>query len=863
LLSLVVSLGAADIAGAQTFIQRPEDELLLLEVSLDRTVLSSAIPAYPSAGGIIVPLGELSRVLDFAIEVDVARGRASGFFVEERRTFDLDTRGSRVVIEGKESSFEPKDAEVHQDDIYVDTRLLEQWWPIRFTIDLYASRIVLEARERLPIQVRREREQMIRKSLSRIGYAHEPPPTVENPYSLFDGPFVDQSLQFFGGNQTGTDATVRYATFASGDLLYHQADLYLLGSDVEALDTSRGRIGRVDPEGSLLGPLRAREYSAGDVLSPGVDMLLLPTSGDGVLLSNFPLQRQTRFDRHTFRGDLPPGWDVELYQNESLIAYQQSRSDGLYLFEEVPLLFGQNIFRLAFYGPQGQKREEIYRFNVGESLVPPGKLYYRLVSDDPDETGRRASLEVDYGITKQLSLDFAVADAETVVGDYAAARIGVSGFWKALFAKASVAKQKDGGVGLQLAGQTRIGALNLTLDHAELKDGFQTEFYRPVYGGLNRSTVLRGDLIIRGGRGIALPLSLEMRRHGLLEGGSVYEIQQRLGGQIRRTFFSNQIGGTIFEDSGGRTQLFGTALMSRHFRSLGLRGEIGYVIEPEPDLRSTALVVESFAIPDWAIQAGIIRAMIVEDTIVSVGANRREGPYAIGGTARYSESDGFSFSINLFAGITRDPRRGGWVTRARGVASTGAVSALVFLDRNGDGKRDPGEPPIENVGFFVNKASSRVTTDADGVALFQGLVPEMANEVSISSSTFEDPLLRAATDGVTVFPRAGKAMAIDFPVVMTGEITGTAYVERPAGTFAGAGLKLELVEADGTVFKQVPTAYDGFFEIIAIPPGQYVLRLEGGQSERLGLVLEPRPIRIEPTGTILDGLELRVRDQSN
>jgi hypothetical protein len=70
-------------------------------------------------------------------------------------------------------------------------------------------------------------------------------------------------------------------------------------------------------------------------------------------VSSFPLQLQSQFDRQSFRGELPPGWEVELYRGAELLAYAQSRADGLYEFLDVPLLFGLNVFRLELYGPQG------------------------------------------------------------------------------------------------------------------------------------------------------------------------------------------------------------------------------------------------------------------------------------------------------------------------------------------------------------------------------------------------------------------------------------------------------------------------------------------------------------------------------
>ncbi len=82
------------------------------------------------------------------------------------------------------------------------------------------------------------------------------------------------------------------------------------------------------------------------------------------------------FDRTTFRGELPDGWDAELYRNDQLIGYVQSRGDGRYEFLDVALLYGQNRFEVVLYGPQGQIRRDVKMIPVGLDSIPPRETYY-------------------------------------------------------------------------------------------------------------------------------------------------------------------------------------------------------------------------------------------------------------------------------------------------------------------------------------------------------------------------------------------------------------------------------------------------------------------------------------------------------
>ena len=52
--------------------------------------------------------------------------------------------------------------------------------------------------------------------------------------------------------------------------------------------------------------------------------------GRGAVLTNRPIERPDAFDKTTFRGDLPAGWDAELYRNGQLLAFTSPNGDGRY-----------------------------------------------------------------------------------------------------------------------------------------------------------------------------------------------------------------------------------------------------------------------------------------------------------------------------------------------------------------------------------------------------------------------------------------------------------------------------------------------------------------------------------------------------
>ncbi len=204
---------------------------------------------------------------------------------------------------------------------------------------------------------------------------------------------------------------------------------YLAGSDTGALDEFRLMLGRKDPEAQLLGPLQATEFAFGDINLPGITLLdRAQAPGKGALISNHPLSQQNQFDSHSFRGNLPPGWDVELYHNDSLLAFQQSRADGQYNFDDVPLLYGMNYFKLIFYGPFGERRQEEHRFMLGQSLTPPGQFNYRLYYNEDSDNKGHSLADFDLGLNRQASLNFGIASLPVCHSAMASTTTAVSGY---------------------------------------------------------------------------------------------------------------------------------------------------------------------------------------------------------------------------------------------------------------------------------------------------------------------------------------------------------------------------------------------------------------------------------------------------
>ena len=282
---------------------------------------------------------------------------------------------------------------------------------MKLNIDLYASRLKIIPREPLPFQLRKKREERIKMVKSRQLLDRDYP-QFNIAYDKWDYPMIDQSMNLgmFRDANNETTGYFTYTTYATADLLNMESVWYLQGNDQEIVDEARLTLGKRDPTGNLAAPLDATEYLFGYFNEPTLNLITLPLEPlPGALISSFPLTRQIQFDSQNFRGDLPPGWQVELYHNNSLIDFQATPINGLYQFDNVPLLFGNNYFRLVFYGPQGQQREETSTYYLDDSLVQPGKHYYRALVSEDSVSGYRMIAQYEKSLNRSITLAANVA----------------------------------------------------------------------------------------------------------------------------------------------------------------------------------------------------------------------------------------------------------------------------------------------------------------------------------------------------------------------------------------------------------------------------------------------------------------------
>lgn len=872
-----VSSGAADEAPGASApsaaplvpVFRPEEQLLL-QVRTDKWILDEAFSGYSTPTGVYLPLGDLARLLDLAISVDGDNGRAEGWYLDPSNTFRIDVKAGFVETKEGRRPLKSGDAVAALGDIYVRPAILSQWFPLEADVSLPRQQIQLKLLKTFPFEARMEREE--KRELIGAGVAQRVSyPREATLYQLMSTPALDVNLRAATGK--GQRTTSEYDVRATGDLAFMNADLFVTGNRDDAVSDVRLVLRRRDPDRNLLGPLHLSLIEVGDTSSISEPIGVATRTGRGIVIGNLPVDQGSVFEKIDVRGELPIGYEVELYRNDVLIGSDDKGVNGRYEFLQVPLEYGLNLLRLVFYGPHGERREEVRQINAGEGRLAKGDFQFAASAIQQDEnlipingtqipislidSGKiRAVAAAQYGLSSAIT---AVAGLASFASNGSRRTQGNAGLRTNLGSAAiqlDGAVQNDGAWAIQTGFAGRALGTSYVFQHAEYGGDFVEEL-RTITGKYRRDTQLRLDRGFNlGTRILATSLVAERSEH---DAATEWDATFRASTGFNRWLVSNSFTYRRFDGRKISSEnLDGAFEVNGVIADWGVRAAIDYFLEPGSKLRDLNIAIDHNLGGGALLRATVFHQLSQgHGTSVGVSLSKRLGVFDMGGDVAY-DSATKSFVIGMRASFSLGSPLGSWRFEPPGLARGGSLVATAFRDLNGDGLKQFNEPPLEGIEF--RGGAGEVATNRNGKALLTGLGDGRPAQVSMLPNSLPDPYMVPSRPGVEIVPRPGRTHDALFPVVAVSEVDGHAFFESGNSNRAVSNVELELVDSKGTVVDSARTQYDGYFLLERVPPGEYNLRINSEQAIKLKIRLaSPIKITANADGGLITDVKVEIR----
>lgn len=814
------------------------DDALLLEVRSGQYRLGDGVRGYATPTGICVDLADTLLALDIPLRLDKQSRRATGWAFDENRRIAIDREAATEQIKNDKRSIGASDIRDTPEGWCVAPAVLTRWFGIGMTADAGNALLIVKSERKLPAEAAAERRARAgnARPVASFDLATLPHARVSRSFAP---PSVDIVASVGGvrDRRNGSRGEARYEAFVAGEV-GPVAYTARLASDHRGVPASlRVQAYRTSPSATLLGPLRATTIAVGDVIGLSTPLVAQSSAGRGAMITNRPVERRDRFDKTDLRGELPRGWDAELYRNGQLLGFAQDRADGRYEFLDVPLQYGPNRLEVVLYGPQGQVRRDVRSLPVGLESIPPRKTYYWAGVDDEGRDlidlggtrsyrrgGWRGSFGLERGIDLRTSATLALHSLPIEgVGRRSFLEASVRRALGGTFVEASGSIDSNGGRAARLSALGEIGRTRYAVETIWARDFRSDRIDRDVSG--IHSLAL--DQVFGSGRA-AIPVGIQARWTTRRTGDDIIDVAARVSAGLGRMALTGEL--VLREErrlaAPSSRRVEAALLANTRIGRVRLRGEARYEIAPMPRLRTAVLVGEWFAGRDpergasWRAEAAYDRDL--HRARAALGYIRRFDRLSLSATAEVASDGSVGAGVSVAFSLGRDPARGGLRMANEKLAARGSAAVTVYRDTNANGRRDAGEAGEPAVSLTAGQVAVARTTDAAGGAIVDGLEPFQPVLVGIDTASLSDPMLQQAGAGVVVVPRPGVVAQVEIGLVASGDVDGT--LVKPGGG-ALEGVDLELIDVEGRLVAQTRTEFDGFFLFERVPHGTYTARI--------------------------------------
>ena len=834
---LQLAFAAPARAGAWT---ANADDALLLDVRLNQFRLGDGVRGYTTPGGVCVDLGDAIMALDIVVRLDKQSRRATGWAYDERQTIVIDRAKNTEQIKNQSRAIAPDDVRDTPEGWCVALSALSRWTAVEMHADTTNATLILKSEKKLPPQLALERRN--RASASREVFDLASLPHSTSPFRGIRMPAVDVVANVAAARDhlSGGRAEARYELFASGEAGPVAYDARLSSDQAGVPASLRVRAYRTDPDGTLLGPLHATHVAIGDVQGISTALVAQTGVGRGFVVTNRPVDRSLDFDRTDFRGELPRGWDAELYRNGALVAFANDRADGRYEFLGIPLQYGQNRFEVVLYGPQGQLRRQVKSVPVGIGSIPPRQTWYWAGADEEGRDlinlvsvpttarrGWRGGLGLERGLNTKTSLAASLHSLWPIDGGRRNfAEVALRRALGPALGEVSAAFDQTGSHAFRGQILAQLGRTNVNIETIWAGGGFVSD--RVVRGTTGLHTI-SADHVFGKGR-TSIPVHVDARYVQRSSGDDSIELTARSSLSLGHVSLTGELAYRGQRRAYGPDpppQAEAALLLNARIGRVRLRGEGRWRLAPDSRFESAMLVGEwsagdSLLHPaQWRAELGYDRAL--SRAHMGLGYIRRFDRVLLSATGEAASDGSVAAGLGFAFSIGPDPRRSGGVrVTPDKLASQGSTLVRLYRDTNGNGRRDTGEPPEKDVQVTAGRVSVPRLTDAHGEVVIDGLETFQAVLIGVDGSTMPDPQVQPSTFGRVVVPRPGNMAIVELPLVAAGDVDGTLVRD---GGGALEGIDLELVDAEGNVRSKARSDFDGFFLFESVSYGSYSVKI--------------------------------------
>ncbi len=789
----------------------------------------------------------------------------SGSFIIQQAAFLIDQAHNRITYQGKKTEL-PQDAIIRtMTNLYLRSDYFGLVFGLNCHFNFRTLSIILTTTMELPV-IREIRQEEMRNNLNRLKGEAKVDTTLQRSYPLFRLGMADWGVVATQDAQQGSpEQHDDRLNFALGGVVAGGETDLALNYDNNTPFSGRDQFYQwhyVDNDNQGL-----RQVTAGKIITPSISSIYSPVVG--LQFTNSPTTYRRSFGTYTLTYYAEASWVAELYVNSTLVDFAKAATTGYYTFQ-VPLVYGNSLVKIRFYSPWGEERSREQNVQIPFNFLPVGEFEYTasagVVQDSINSKFARANCN--YGLTQHLTIGGGIEHLSSV----ATGR-------NMPFVNASLRLSSN----LLLSGEYTYGVRSKFVASYHMPSDLQLEL---DYTRYKRGQQAINNLYLEERRAI-VSFPFRSKKFTVFSRVSLYQVilpTTKLTSASKYTTGEGLLSGvffginTNFTTYAWFTEQAAPYVYSSLSMAFRLPGKIILTPQVQYDYGLRRIIDMRTELGKYLDSRGFLNIFYEK--------NVKSNFQSFGIALRYD----FSFAASSFS-ITHVDQTTAMVQSATGSmmyddrthylgyntrssVGKGALIVRPYLDLNGNGRRDKGEPGVSGLTVRINGGimqknaadSSIIVTDLEAYASY----------ILRLDASFENVAwnIRNKTIRIVIDPNQFKV--VEVPVAIAGEVTGTVYLSENVSAGVQDSMKGPAhsrpqdriivgfyTSSDTTLVGQATTEADGSFDFSGLAPGSYIAHISSAQMRKLNMISIPYslPFTILPNknGDVAEGLQFVIR----
>jgi len=791
-----------------------------------------------------LPVGEIFDYLKIANKISANRDSISGFFMSQTATYLIDNSKKRIIYKDKTYSLKTDDLIKTPSNLYLKASYFGEIFGLQSVFSYRNLSVTMSTDLELPV-LRDLRLAEMRSNINQLKGEVKVDTTIKRTYPAFHFGTADWSVINTQDKQLGSDTRVNLRV--GGILAGGETDVSINYHSTEPL-IERNQYYRwrlANNENTVV-----RQITAGKIFTPTISTIFAPVVG--IQITNTPTTFRRSFGTYTISNTTQPNWTVELYVNNVLVSYVKADASGFYSFE-VPLIYGNSMVKLRFYGPAGEETFTEQNISIPFNFLPAKEFEYSASAGFvEDGNGSRFSrLSANYGMTSFLTIGGGTEYLSSVTSGHTIPFVNSS---------ARILPN------LLLSAEHAYGVRTKALLTYKFKFGLQVElnnsWYEVGQTAINNTFKEERKAILSlpfRGKSFSAYTRLTINQNILPV--TEYTTAEWLVSAVAWNINANVNTFALFTDQNPAYLLSNFSVSKRIFKSYLFTQHLLYAYQ-NSQITGFKEELERRVLSNGYLRLSYERNILSNISNFEIGL-RYDFRFAQTG-ASFRTGNNTENLIQFASGslIADGPANYTSFTNRSSVGK-GGIMVVPFLDLNFNGKKDRGEPKAAGLKLKSSRAGIYTLNAKDTTLQILQLEPYENYILELDAGGFENVAWQLTKKNYSIAVDPNIIKMIEIPVNVMGEAAGNVNIKNADGQ-KGLGRLIVMIYRQNKMVARILTESDGYFSFLGLPPGDYTASLDTAQLSKLNLkstpVTVPFNIKISTEGSVTDGLEFVVTD---